>query len=327
MRAWTGLFRSGSVAAAFMFLACGSDAGAGGEGGTSGTAPGGSSAGGAGSAGAAGSGGTPGSGGTTGGGAGTTGATGGEGASGGSAGQSGSGGTSGGGAGAGGIGGVAGDTGGGPPQSVTVDYDFTQGLQGWSAGFADYADGTQDLQLDSGIRTLPSEVGTGKGLMIQGHNRSDDLYMFIKRSVGPEVGLRAFAKYQVTMRVRFASNAQPDCVGIGGAPGESVFLKFGTTTTNPIPVLMGGVWRMNVDKGDQGNAGPVGTLAGNIANGQAGCPGNALYESLSRTRLLDVEQRADATGVIWMLIGTDSGYEGFTQLYYQAVHATFEPVP
>lgn len=300
--------------------ACSSDSEGGGEGGSNTAGTAGAASGGAGAGGSAGSSsaGAAGTGGVTGGAGGTGGATGGAagsggaGASGGSAGISGSAGTSGG--------------GGGPPQTVTLDYDFGAGLQGWSAGFADYAEGMQDLELDSGSRTLPSELGSGQGFMIQGHNRSDDLFMFIKRSVGPEVGLRAFVTYHATIRVEFASNAQAGCVGIGGAPGESVFLKYGTTPTNPVPVLMGGVWRMNVDKGDQGEAGPVGTLAGNIANGQQDCPGNPTYETLSRTRILDVDQQADQNGVLWLLIGTDSGYEGFTQLYYRTVHATLEPV-
>ncbi|MCB9607312.1 MAG: hypothetical protein H6716_12040 [Polyangiaceae bacterium] len=316
MNAWLGR-GSGAICclAALSVAACSSDSEGGGEGGSSA----------AGSAGAATGGGGSGGVGATGGGAGTSGGTG---ASAGSGGTSGAAGSAGAGAtgGSAGIGGSAGASGagGGPPQTVTLDYDFNQGLQGWSTGFADYADGTLDLQLDSGSRPLPSELGSGKGLMIQGHNRSDDLFMFIKRSVGPEVGLRALVKYHATLRVEFASNAQSGCTGIGGAPGESVFLKFGLTPINPVPVLMGGVWRMNVDKGDQGTAGPVGTLAGDIANGQT-CDGNPTYETLSRTRILDVDAQADQTGVLWFLIGTDSDYPGSTQLYYLKVHAVLEP--
>ncbi len=315
--AWFGRGSAALCAAvALSTVGCGSDSQGGGEGGTSSGGAAGASSGGAGTGGTA----NGGAAGTAGGaGAGATAGSGGA-PSGGAAGS----GATGGSAGIGGAAGTAG-SGGGPPQTVTLDFDFNQGLQGWSAGFADYADGMMDLQLDSGSRTLPTELGSGKGFMIQGHNRSDDLYMFIKRSVGPEVGLRSYVKYHGTIRVEFASNAQKGCVGVGGAPGESVFLKYGTTPTNPIPVLTGGVWRMNVDKGDQGNAGPVGTLAGDIANSQD-CDGNPSFESLTRTRVLDVDQQADKNGVLWILIGTDSGYEGFTQLYYRTVHAVLEPV-
>ncbi|MEZ4371782.1 MAG: hypothetical protein R3B07_13195 [Polyangiaceae bacterium] len=318
MMSWLGRGSSAVCClAALLTVACSSDSEVGGEGGTNTAGSAGASTGGGGGGGAGASGGSAGASGGTGASAGSGGSTGG---AGGAAGA----GATGGSAGIGGAAGAAG-SGGGPPQTVTVDFDFNQGLQGWSTGFADYADGMLDLQLDSGSRTLPAELGSGKGLMIQGHNRSDDLYMFIKRSVGPEVGLRAYVKYHTTMRVEFASNAQSGCTGIGGAPGESVFLKFGLTPDNPVPVLMGGVWRMNVNKGDQGTAGPVGTLAGDIANGQM-CDGNPTYVSLSRTRILDVDAQADKNGILWFLIGTDSGFEGFTQLYYRTVHATLEPV-
>ena len=82
---------------------------------------------------------------------------------------------------------------------------------------------------------------------------------------------------------------------------------------------------MNVDKGDQGNAGPVGTLAGDIANGQA-CDGNPSYVSLSRTRILTTDQRASTNAVLWLMIGTDSGFEGLTRLFYQSVHVKLEPL-
>ncbi len=302
--------------------ACSSDethpdqGGAAGSAATGGAAGGGAGGGAGGQAGSAGSGALGGSSGASGG----TGAAAGAGGAGASAGTGGTSGGAGTGAAAG-----AGGSGAAPPAVVERDYDFTGGLQSWSTGFADYAEGMQDLELASGSANLPAEIGTGKGLMIQGHNRSDDLFMFIKRSLGPEDGIRASVLYRATMRVQFASNAQSGCVGIGGAPGEAVFLKYGTTAQNPVPVLLGGVWRMNVDKGDQGTAGPVGTLAGDLANGQP-CDGNPSYVSLSRTRILTTDQRASNTAVLWLLIGTDSGFEGLTRLFYQSVHVKLEPL-
>ena len=61
---------------------------------------------------------------------------------------------------------------------------FDGGAEGWTAGFADLpADFDPALyELDSGHRPLPDGL-KGRGLYIQGHNRSDDLFMFFKRQV------------------------------------------------------------------------------------------------------------------------------------------------
>ena len=63
-------------------------------------------------------------------------------------------------------------------------FSFDGGAEGWTAGFADLpADfDPSTYELDSGHRPLPDGL-EGRGLYIQGHNRSDDLFMFFKRQV------------------------------------------------------------------------------------------------------------------------------------------------
>lgn len=218
-------------------------------------------------------------------------------------------------------------------QSISLGFDFRNGVEGWQAGFADYPPG-QDGQfmLLAEIRDLPSELGeSGTGFFIQGMNRSDDLFMFLKRRLGTEDGIAANQSYQISFTIRFASNAPTNCMGVGGAPGESVFLKAGATPTEPAAVLdaTDNHFRMNVDKGNQASGGPAASVVGDIANGTP-CEevpnlDESPYVSLERTHVHEFVVTANGDGELWLLIGTDSGFESLTALYYQRIDVELTP--
>ena len=67
----------------------------------------------------------------------------------------------------------------------SFDYAFEGGDEGWETGFADLlADYDQDTyELEAGFGPLPDGLD-GNGIMLQGHNRSDDLFMYVTRQVG-----------------------------------------------------------------------------------------------------------------------------------------------
>ena len=143
-------------------------------------------------------------------------------------------------------------------EAVEASFSFTfeDGAEGWIAGFADYpVDFDPSIyELDSGHRPLPDGL-EGHGLYIQGHNRSDDLFMFFKRQVG---GLEPDAEYSAVLSLDLATNVAEGLVGIGGSPGESVFVKAGASTVEPVtPEDDAGYFRMNIDKGNQSNRGRV----------------------------------------------------------------------
>src|SRR4051812_31039302 len=215
---------------------------------------------------------------------------------------------------------------------LTVTFDFAAGAQGWSADFSDFTTNVANLELDSGIRPLPAELGNARtGFFITGNNHSDDLFMFLKKRLGPGDGLVPGQRYRVAFDLTFASNAQSGCSGIGGAPGESVTLKAGASATEPKPVTQGMNVVLNVDKGMQTVGGQDASVAGNIANGQT-CGSAASYVSLHRTHthppsVTAPAPQTDAAGNLWLLVGTDSGFEGPTALYYQSVTVTLTPVP
>ena len=120
-----------------------------------------------------------------------------------------------------------------PPTGHMYVVGFPNGTDGFISGFADlppnYDPGLYTL--DSAWDSQPDPLPPGrKALRIEGHNRSDDLFMFVKRRV---TGLRPNADYAVSFDVTFLSNAPADAIGAGGGPGTDVFLKVGALSFEP----------------------------------------------------------------------------------------------
>jgi len=222
----------------------------------------------------------------------------------------------------------------GTPPPVSISFDFRNGAVGWQAGFADYPPATDKngfYELLAEVRTLPPELGVnGTGFYIQGNNHSDDLFMFMKRRLDSADGIVAGQTYQITFTLVFASAAQSGCFGVGGSPGDSVGLKAGASPAEPIALLdaspLAGWLRMNVGKGDQSQGGLAASTTGSIANGVPCGSAPPSYISIQRTHQHTALVNANARGEIWLLVGTDSGYEGGTGLYYQRIDVTLTPV-
>jgi len=87
---------------------------------------------------------------------------------------------------------------------------------------------------------------------------------------------------------------------------------------------------MNVDKGG-GNSGEgdAATIVGTIENGLPAEEidlGNPPYVTLERSHEHGYTVTASDDGKLWLLVGTDSGFEGLTGIYYQGISVTLEPV-
>lgn len=208
--------------------------------------------------------------------------------------------------------------------SLTFRFDFADGAAGWTAGFADYPAGEDEFyELEAGIRPLPDELGVeATGFFISGNNHSDDLFMFLKKRLGPQDGIVAGRAYDVSFDIRFASNAPSGCIGVGGAPGEGVYSKAGASGTEPIAVPGEEFLALSIDKGNQGAGGADVSLIGNIANGIP-CAPDVPYVSLQRSHTHPFPVTASDAGELWLLVGTDSGFEATTALYYETVEVRF----
>jgi hypothetical protein len=224
----------------------------------------------------------------------------------------------------------------GTPSPVSISFDFRNGALGWQAGFARYPPNTDRdgfYQLLSDIRSLPAELGVnGTGFYIQGNNHSDSLVMFMKRRLSAVDGIVAGQAYQVNFTILFASNAPTGCLG-PGSPGESVNLKAGASPAEPLALLTASrptPWlEMNVDFG--GGSGLykdalAASSTGTIANGQPCESSTHPWVSIQRSHQHTALVNANSKGELWLLAGTDSGYEGLTQLYYQRIDVTLTPV-
>ena len=211
------------------------------------------------------------------------------------------------------------------PGSDPVEFDFLfeTDADGWVVAFADLPeDYDQSIyELDGGHRALPDGLD-GAGIYVQGHNRSDDLFMYLKRRVD---GLTPAASYTVSATVDLATNAALASVGIGGSPGSSVFVKAGASTAEPeaAPDSTGHL-RMNIDKGNQSRGGSQMAVLGTVGHPD-------IVGDEYRLKTLDsmdspVVVKADDTGSAWLIVGTDSGFEGLTRLYYDRISFTLTPI-
>ena len=85
------------------------------------------------------------------------------------------------------------------------------------------------------IRPLPAPF-SGSGLFSSGTNRSDDLFVYIKTKLS---GLSAGTRYRVAVEVQFLTDASAGCFGVGGSPGESVWIVAAVATAEPLTVFNG----------------------------------------------------------------------------------------
>lgn len=217
----------------------------------------------------------------------------------------------------------------GAVEQVSASYDFNQGTQGWESGFADLpANPNASYELQSGLRPLPSGLGgNGTGYLLQSHNRSDDVFMYLKRKLNAADGIVPNQAYSVTFKITVASNAPTGSFGVGGAPGEAVVLKAGAGSVEPRGVANNGFVRLNVDIGDQTTGGSGASVVGNIANGQTEVGGNPVpYVTLTKQHTHTFAAQADQDGNLWLLVGSDSGYEGLTALFYQKIEVQLSPL-
>ena len=204
-------------------------------------------------------------------------------------------------------------------RAQTFSYNFTTGYQGWAGDFSDYPV-TDSLfyELEFTRTTLPAPLSTCKhALKISGNNHSDDLFMFIKRKIS---GLLPNTTYQLLIDVEFASNAPTNASGVGGAPGEGVTMKAGATLIEPLKINSDGFYLMNIDKSNQTQPGADMDTIGHVGVNDT----TTAFALINRTNASHPFQIAtDANGEVWVCIGTDSGFEATTTLYYNQIDLTF----
>jgi hypothetical protein len=212
-----------------------------------------------------------------------------------------------------------------PPGTVTFDFSFTDDLAGWEPDVADYPVGDETaIDFSFGQERLPDPLGDGRGFYMQSRNEPDDVFLYASRLLD---GLRPATTYRIGVRLRFATNAPPDCFGIGGAPGEAVIIKTGASAVRPAHRVEEGLVRVNFDKGAQTESGEDVVAIGNFAQETPGGDCLAPFYQLKTLTLTTggPQVRSDSSGRLWLVIGTDSGFEGITRIYFLDGSFTLTP--
>lgn len=212
-----------------------------------------------------------------------------------------------------------------PTNKIELNYPFETSADGWTVGYSDYpaglslSDSLSLYQFSYGFSALPDNIlPRQSGIKVSGINRSDDLFMFIKKKI---TGLAPSTYYKITFSVDMASNANSKAVGVGGGPGTSVFLKMGASEKEPMNTIDPTNWyRINIDKGNQSVAGTDMINTGNIAVSDT----TTVYSLIRRGNATPLVKRSGPNGELWVIIGTDSGFEGLTTLYYSNVKVTLQ---
>jgi len=199
--------------------------------------------------------------------------------------------------------------------ATRLEFDFAQSDHGFVAGFADYPqDGDpSQYQFTNSWLARPAYLGGASALFISGVNRSDDLFMFWKKRI---TGLPPNTLVMLTMEVQLASKYAEGLLGVGGAPGEGVTVKAGAVPFEPQAVVAPreGWLRMNLDKGNQSIGGTNMSVIGNVAKPDDGTENYVLLMRHQHGQPLTASTASD--GSLWLVFGTDSGFEGETALHY-----------
>jgi hypothetical protein len=209
-------------------------------------------------------------------------------------------------------------------EALTIEsfyYDFRNDQHGWAGDFADYpiADSAV-LDLTFSHEILPGSLHEEKGLLLSGDCKGESLFMFVKKRI---TGLKPSTAYGIGFDVLFVTNSPYGYPDNGNVSGDKVYLKAGAIPYEPEKFANGNQYKMNLDKGAAYTSGTDMVLIGNIAS--TGNYPSYSFESRSNSNSFTAVSNAD--GEIWLIVGTDTGQQGLTALYYSRIGVVLSAVP
>ncbi|MCY6356529.1 hypothetical protein [Clostridium sp. ZS2-4] len=206
----------------------------------------------------------------------------------------------------------------------STTFKFTENNEGWTGDFSDLPINNEDFyELKFKHANIPIEGKNDKGLLLQGNNHSDDLFMYITRKFDKNIGLIPNTTYKIDLSFDIATNVPGETMGIGGSPGSSVYVKAGVVNVEPTSQAKNGYLRMNIDKANQYQSGKNMIVLGDIAK-ICSENKNSIDESFQYKHFTaSFEITTNKNGEAWIIIGTDSGFEGLTELYYTNINVLF----
>ncbi|WP_111978160.1 hypothetical protein [Algibacillus agarilyticus] len=204
---------------------------------------------------------------------------------------------------------------------MRYSHDFATESDVWTAGYADYpTTNTDQYELTSQPFTTFDYMShdvekSTDGHLLSGNNHSDDLVMYLKTPID---NLDSNQKYKAVFFLQLAANYGPNCVGTGGSPSDSVWIKSGIAVEEPETLVESGdtdMYRLNWDIGSQSTDGTQAIVLDTLTAPGLDCTGDdyAIINVNSADKTF--EFTTDDTGSAWIFIGIDSGFEGTTKTY------------
>ncbi|MEJ7588615.1 MAG: hypothetical protein WKI04_13725, partial [Ferruginibacter sp.] len=198
-------------------------------------------------------------------------------------------------------------------------FDFNQGDHEWEVLFSDYPVGEEsNYELSFEKSGLPAPLDPlKKSIKVTGNNHSDDLLSIIYRKID---GLEPNTRYAVSFSINFASNVCKSCVGVGGSP--NLALGAGGLPHAPGNLIVGDnefpYYRPNFITEIQGyRSNSAMKMLGRIGVGEE--LSNPYAISNLNNKEAPIYLTSNAKGELWLIVGTDSGFEATTTLYYTKI--------
>jgi hypothetical protein len=197
----------------------------------------------------------------------------------------------------------------------SINYTFTNGSEGWTADFTDYPvnespEADSIYQWKAEISASAPATGGLNAYMVSCNNVSGDVFMFLKKKID---GLRPNTNYNVVFEVMLASNA---------VAGQGIILKGGASGLEPKKVIENNYYVLNIDKGSDTTSGESAISFGDIGTTNS----TADYSFLVKGNVNAYEPfvaRTNSKGELWLVVGTDSLFEGTTTVYFTGINLVF----
>ncbi|MCC5931576.1 MAG: hypothetical protein JJU28_20180 [Cyclobacteriaceae bacterium] len=192
-------------------------------------------------------------------------------------------------------------------------FDFTDGLQNWSAGIAGHSiEESQENLLEVSHSSLPTLFNDSKALKIRAKIDGEKIFMFIKRQVH---GLDPNANYQIVCEVRLGAELLTETDRNSNA---EVLFKYGSSSLEPMVSA-------NVDEGIY--ALNLNAMSREVSGGEIKTV-QKINPPVSRqmpavhtvnTFNIPLQGSTDAEGKLWILMGTESDLQSELAFYYNAI--------
>jgi hypothetical protein len=194
----------------------------------------------------------------------------------------------------------------------SINYNFQSGAEGWLADFTDYpvnenpeADTIYHWKAE--LINSPSGTNGAVAYMLSCDNINGDIFMFLKKKIG---GLKPNTNYNVVYEIALSSTAQI---------GQGIILKAGASDMEPKKVIENNYYVLNIDKGSS-------TLSGENAISFGDIGGSSSYSSIIKGNAGAYEPfrtRTNSKGELWLILGTESLYQGITSVYFTNINLIF----